>query len=173
MNKKNNCPDRPEILAWLDKERQDETIASHVGNCCSCREVVKKIKEENRLIKSTLESLPPMQDLNEKIMARVFALVSPDGNSLFSAFSYLLILSSSFGMLLLYLYIAGFLASSSWSVLLIKGISFVTSIIVNGGTILDYALDWILSGKTLIPSLAITVAVMFINILQKRRLSND
>jgi|GEM_PF-5812569 len=172
MDKKSSCPDRADMIAWLDNERQDEIIANHISNCHCCKEFVEEINNENALITLTLDSLPLMPDLSRRIMAQVTAFVYPRSNVLFSVLSYLLILSSSFVLFLLYQCFIGFFTISSWSVALIKIISYTTNLMVYGSIFYKYISGWVLSGKPLIPSLLMAAVVMSINILQKRRLSN-
>ena len=172
MAKKNICPDRIKIQGWLDSARADETVAAHVAGCRCCRELAEKIEAENLLIKATLESLPPMPDLSEKIMLQVMALASPVKNRPYQALALLFILSSSLGLLLLFHGITGFFSSVSWSVAFIKFMSFAASFIMYSSIIIDYILGWIFSAQPLVPSLSVTVAVILINWLQKRRLYN-
>ena len=72
MNKPHNCPPADEIMAWMDGETTPGTsFLEHIKECPRCQLLKSTIVEENQLLGTLLDSVPPVPDLSIRVMERI------------------------------------------------------------------------------------------------------
>ncbi|PKM86337.1 MAG: hypothetical protein CVU87_12330 [Firmicutes bacterium HGW-Firmicutes-12] len=173
MTKQTKCPSPIDVMSWLDKETNEQCIGEHLQECLDCQLLVNTLQHENRLLKSIFEAWPTMPDISTNIMLRI-EKTTRNLNPLEAAGAYILIISTSLLLLVLYnyLFLPYFALTSPWSVTAVKTISLLTDALLYFKQLVLYLLNIALSSEPLLPSATVTLSVILINIYYKRRLSN-
>lgn len=169
------CPSIADILAWNDGELLDRAINTyiqgHIETCPSCQELVDKINSENSLISSLLDEIAPMPDISTMVLKRIDK-ITPNINYLLSIISSLWITSISFAFIVLEPYFAIYLDQKLTIPFFIKLFSSLTTLALAVSQFANWLTNLLIAEKPVLPALTITLTVLFVNMYNKRRLTN-
>lgn len=178
----NKCPAPEHLLAWLDGETADEVTAQHISGCPACREFVSAMREEKELLWAMLDAVPA-PDLTGRVMAGIEAAGCStstgkqgaddhDAASLLNA-AYCLV-TAGVGLLLMlaYNYLPGLIDFELRPVAVVRVFTALDRLVVFVDETLKYIGSLIFPGAPLIPPLILVLAVLLVNLIGKRRLSD-
>ena len=170
MNDEYRCPDLEQLMAWMDGELKDVMTDSHISRCPTCREKISDMQQENNLFRVMLDSIPA-PDLTGRVMARVEKQGQNIG-SLYNIISYLVAAGAGLVIVLVYRFLPGLIDFEFRPVAIIEVLSAANSLALFIGETLKSAAEEIFHGAPLIPPLVLVLALLFINFIGKRRLSD-
>lgn len=184
-----NCPAPEQLIAWLDGEIEDELTAAatarHISSCPVCQEFVSAMQEENALLCTMLDTVP-VPDLTGRVMAGIaeanhsnasysaagYSATGDGAAGLFSILSYLVTAGVGLILVLAYNFLPGLIDFELRPVVVVR---FLTALDWLAGFIADtmrFIAAGIFPGAPLIPPLILVVAVLLVNLIGKRRLSD-
>lgn len=164
------CPAPEHLLVWLDGELADELTARHIDGCPACREFVSAVRQENELLRAMLDAVPA-PDLTGRVLAGI-EVATRSTASLFNIFSYLVTAGVGFALVLVYSTLPGLMDFELRPVEVVKFFTSLDRLAVFITETLKFIAAVIFPGAPLIPPLILVLAVLLVNLIGKRRLSD-
>lgn len=145
MNDEYRCPDLQQLMAWMDGELKDELHAM-------------------------LDSIPA-PDLTGRVMARI-EKQSQSISSLYNIISYLVAAGAAVILVLAYRFMPGLVEFEFRPVAVIEVLSAATRLMVFIGDAVKLITDGMFRGAPIIPPLVLVLALLLVNLIGKRRISD-
>lgn len=170
MNDLNRCPDLEQLMAWMDMELEDEQLAAHISRCQACQELINNMQQENNQLRAMLDFIP-VPDLTGRVMAGV----EKQGQSidiLYNIISYLVAAGAAVIVILAYHLLPGLTDFEFRPVAVIEVLSAANRLVVFIGDTMKLITAGMFRGAPIIPPLVLVLALLLVNLIGKRRLSD-
>lgn len=170
MNDLNRCPDLEQLMAWMDMELEDEQLAAHISRCQACRELINKMQQENNLLRAMLDFMPA-PDLTGRIMAGV-EKQGQSIDSLYTIISYLVAAGVAVIVILANQLLPGLTDFELRPLAVIEVLSAANRLMAFIGDTMKLITAEMFRGAPIIPPLVIVLALLLVNLIGKRRISD-
>lgn len=170
MSDEYKCPSPEYLLTWLDGETEDGPAAAHIGGCPACQEFIITVRQENELLRAMLDDIPA-PDLTSRVTAGIEEAARGIA-SLLNMMSYLMTAGVGFALVLAYSFLPGLINFEFRPVGVVKVLSAVDRLVMFIAETLELIAATIFPGDPLIPPIILILAVLLVNLIGKRRLSD-